>query len=64
MDANGYKVGYLRALYPDRPPILAYLPDLGDRVVPFDSLELALIEAWTAGGNYILAIEPTYREAL
>jgi hypothetical protein len=32
--------------------------------VPFDSLELALIEAWTAGGNYILALEPHYREAL
>ena len=64
VDANGYKVGYLRALYPDRLPILGYLPDLGDRVVPFDSLELALIEAWTAGGNYILAIEPRYREAL
>jgi hypothetical protein len=32
--------------------------------VPFDSLELALIEAWTAGGNYLLALEPHYRDAL
>ena len=32
--------------------------------MPYDSLELALIEAWTAGGNYILAMEPHYREAL
>ena len=65
MDANGYQVGYLRALYPDRPPVLAYLPDkLGDRDVPYDSLELALIEAWVAGGNYIMAMEPHYREAL
>jgi hypothetical protein len=65
VDANGYQVGYLRALYPDRVPVLGYLPDkLADRVVPFDSLELALIEAWTAGGNYILSVEPHYREAL
>ena len=33
-------------------------------IVPYDSLELALIEAWVAGGNYILAMEPHYREAL
>src|SRR4051812_9259824 len=33
VDANGYQVGYLRALHPDKPPVLAYLPDkLGDRV--------------------------------
>jgi hypothetical protein len=65
VDANGYQAGYLRAIYPDRPPVLAYLPDkLGDRVVPYDTLELALIEAWTAGGNYIMAMEPRYREAL
>jgi hypothetical protein len=65
VDCNGYMVGYLRALYPDRPAVLGYLPDnLGDRAVPFDSLELALIEAWAAGGNYILAIEPNYRAAL
>ncbi|HYI92765.1 MAG TPA: hypothetical protein VEX68_04420 [Bryobacteraceae bacterium] len=65
VDANGYQAGYLRALYPNRAPVLAYLPDkLGDRSVPYDSLELALIEAWVAGGNYVLAVEPHYREAL
>jgi len=64
VDANGYWIGYLRALYPRRPPVLGYAPNLGERVVPFDSLELALIEAWIAGGNYILALEPRYREAL
>jgi hypothetical protein len=65
VDANGFWVGYLKALYPQRPPVLAYLPDkLGDRAVPFDTLELALIEAWTAGGNYLLAVEKHYREAL
>jgi hypothetical protein len=65
VDSNGYMAGYLHALYPDRPAVLGYKPDnLGDRAVPFDSLELALIEAWTAGGNYILSVEPNYREAL
>jgi len=65
VDSNGYLIGYLRALYPNRPPVLGYLPDqLGDRSVPFDSLELALIEAWTAGGNYVLAVEDNYRKAL
>jgi len=69
LDANGYLVYYLRALFPNRPPVLAYMPDqkagLGpERVVPFDSLELALIEARVAGGNYILALEPRFREAL
>lgn len=65
VDSNGYWIGYLRALYPGRPPVLGYLPDkLGDRAVPYDSLELALIEAWTAGGNYVLALEKHYRTAL
>ncbi|MBI1895229.1 MAG: hypothetical protein HYS04_01640 [Acidobacteria bacterium] len=65
VDANGYLAGYLRALRPGKPPVLGYLPDkLGDRAVPYDSLELALIEAWTAGGNYLLAVEPHYRAAL
>ena len=64
VDANGYWIGYLRALYPHRPAVLGYLPELGDRGVPFDTLELALIEAWVAGGNYILSVEPDYRKAL
>lgn len=69
MDTNGYRPGYLRALYPRVPTLLAYLPnaDAGvtaDRVVPFESLELALAEAWAGGGNYVLALEPTYRDAL
>src|SRR5437867_1445819 len=34
VDSNAYLIGYLRALYPDRPPVLGYLPDqLGDRAV-------------------------------
>lgn len=65
VDANGFWAGYLHAMYPQRPALLAYQPDkLGDRAVPFDTLELALIDAWTAGGNYLLAMEKYYREAL
>jgi hypothetical protein len=64
IDANGFWVGYLRALYPGRPAVLGYLPNLGDRGVPHDTLELALIEARVSGGNYILAVEPNYRQAL
>ena len=64
VDANGFRVGCLRALFPGRPPLLGYAPELGDRLVPFDTLELALIEAWVSGGNYLLTPEPRFREAL
>jgi hypothetical protein len=69
LDANGFRVACLRALHPNLETLLAYVPDADagvtpDRVIPFDTLELALVEAWAAGGNYILALEPRYREAL
>jgi hypothetical protein len=69
VDANSFRIACLRALYPGASPILAYLPNTTagvspDRVVPFETLELALAEAWAAGGNYILALEPRYGEAL
>ena len=69
VDANGYWIQYLRALYPTRAPVLAYLPDEKaglnpDRMVPYDSLELALIEAWVFGGSYLLALEARFRQAL
>jgi hypothetical protein len=69
VDANGFRVACLRALYPGAAPLLAYLPNTEagvspDRVIPFETLELALAEAWAAGGNYILALEPRYGEAL
>ncbi len=69
VDANGFRIAWLRALVPRRHPVLAYLPnaDAGlspERIVPFESLELALVEAWVNGGNYVLAVEPRYRAAL
>ena len=67
--ANGYLVAWLRALYPDREPVLGYAPDHDagidpGRVLPSGALELALIDAWCAGGNFILAPEPSYRDTL
>ena len=69
IDQNCYLVHCLRALFPKLPAILGYLPnkDAGvppERVVPFDTLELALAEAWMSGGNYLMALEPHFREAL
>jgi hypothetical protein len=64
IEINGYWVQYLRALMPGRPAVLGYTPDLGNRGVPFDTLELALVEARAMGGNYLLAVEPMFREAL
>ena len=69
VDANGYLIAYLRALYPQQAPVLGYLPDRDSgiaegKVINYDSLELALVEAWSAGGNYVLAPDKAYREAL
>ncbi len=69
LDANGFRIRWLGALAPEIHPVLAYLPDADagvqpSRLLPYGSLELALVEAWVNGGNYVLAVEPRYREAL
>jgi hypothetical protein len=69
VDANGYLIGILRILYPNRPALLGYLPDeragvKPEALLPYDSLELALVEAWVSGGNYLLSLEPRYHERL
>jgi hypothetical protein len=69
VDANGYRAVCARVLDPAKPAVLAYRaePAAGlarDRMVPFDTLELALVEARVNGGNYILSVDPRYREAL
>ncbi|MGD0127051.1 MAG: hypothetical protein ABSF46_16960 [Terriglobia bacterium] len=69
VDANGYLYGILRALYPDRPALLGYVPDdkagvKPETILPYDSLELALVEAWVNGGNYLLSLEPRYQARL
>jgi hypothetical protein len=69
LDANGFRYDWLKALCPGKHPVLAYLPNEAaglkpDRLVPYQTLELALAEAWIHGGNYVLAMEPRYRTAL
>jgi hypothetical protein len=69
VDANSYRIAWLRALAPARPAVLGYQPDAQagvreDRLVAMDTLELALIEAWAAGGNDLLALAPAWRQAL
>ena len=69
VNANGYWIGILRILYPNRPALLGYLPDekagvKPEILIPDDSLELALVEAWVNGGNYLLSLEPRYHERL
>lgn len=69
VDANGYWIGILRTLYPNRPALLGYLPDdkagvKPEALLPYNSLELALVEAWVNGGNYLLSLEPRYHARL
>jgi len=69
VDSNGYLAGWLRALWPDVEPVLGYQPDAdagvaANRVVAYESLELALVEARAAGGNWVVAPDRPYREAL
>jgi len=69
VDANGYWIGILRSLYPNRPALLGYLPDdkagvKSGGLLPYSSLELALVEAWVNGGNYLLSLEPRYHARL
>lgn len=62
VDANGYLAAYQRAL--GLPALLGQTYKDAERGVPFDSLELALVEARVNGGNFILSVEPRYRAAL
>jgi hypothetical protein len=69
IDQNCYLIEYLRALFPKLPPVLGYLPDKEggvppERSVPFDTLEMAMAEAWMPGGNFVLALEARFREEL
>jgi hypothetical protein len=69
VDADSFWAGCARAVAPHRPALLGYRPDekaglAKDRVVPFDTLELALADAWAGGGNYLLEPEPRFRAAL
>ncbi len=69
VDSNSWLPAWLQALYPAVPPVLGYLPDAdagiaAGKVIAYDSLELALIDAWAGGGNSILAPDAACRDAL
>ena len=69
IDQNCYLVECLRVLFSKLPPVLGYLPNKEagvppERAVPFETLELALAEAWMSGGNFLMALEAHFREAL
>ncbi len=62
VDASGYLAAVQRAL--GHPGLLAHQHKSREQGVPFDSLELAFVEARVNGGNFVLSVEPRYREAL
>ncbi len=63
VDSNGYWLQVLRALYPGRPALLSASPPPRERMAPFDSMELALVEARLWGGNCVLVPDARFREA-
>ena len=69
LDTNPYLIGYLRGMFPERAAVLGYLPDAsagitGGRAVPHESVEVALVEAYMAGGNFVISLPDDYRNAL
>lgn len=69
LDANSSLIAYLRAVFPNRPAILGYRPDKdggvpATRSLPPRSVEVALADAFAAGGHVILSIPDDYRQAL
>lgn len=69
LDANSYLVAYLRGLFPERAALVGYRPDeaagvKADRLLPYHSLELALAEAFAAGGNVVLHPPDKHHAAL
>jgi hypothetical protein len=62
LNANLHVYAYLRGLYPARMPLLAF-PEQEDPK-RFDTVEIALAEAFAAGGNAVLRMPEAYRLAL
>ncbi len=63
IDADGYWAAVFRALHPDRPAVLGYATPGADKYVPFESYELAFIDAYGSGGNYLLDFDERFRKA-
>ncbi|MEZ5401652.1 MAG: hypothetical protein R2729_18405 [Bryobacteraceae bacterium] len=64
VDANGWRYAVERALHPERAPVGTFAHRDKSQIVPYSTLETALIEARVDGGNFVLDLEPGYREAL
>jgi len=69
VEANGFRIGYLHALYPEMRPVLGYQMDEEAGVKPgkppaLSRLEAALVEAWMSGGNYVLSLLPEHQQSL
>ncbi|NWF85141.1 MAG: hypothetical protein HXY18_15090 [Bryobacteraceae bacterium] len=69
LDANSSLVAHLRALYPWRSAVLGYRPDKDGgvpetRSVPARSAEVALADAFSAGGHVVLSLHGDYRNGL
>jgi hypothetical protein len=69
LDANTSLVAQLRAQYPRRRAVLGYRPDKDGgvpekRSVPATSAEVALADAFSAGGNVVLSLPVDYRAGL
>ena len=63
VDANGYLVACQRAM--GKSGLLAYsMGDAATRMVAFETLEIALAEAWMMGGNFALEVEDRYLRGL
>ncbi len=63
VDSNGYLVACQKAL--GQTTLLAYSPgDDATRMVAFETLEIALAEAWMMGGNFALQLEGRYLRGL
>jgi hypothetical protein len=69
IDSNAWLVRYLRALEPGKPVILGYQPNekagvSPDRMLPYESLEIGLMEARAMGGNWFVAPDERFRRQL
>jgi hypothetical protein len=69
VDANSYLVAWLRGMYPDRAAWLSYGPNESsgvskERLVPYESVELGLAEAFAAGGSFVLALPDNFHRKL
>lgn len=62
LDANLNLYAYLHSFYPHRLPMLSYRPEKPSS--QYETVEIALAEAYAGGGNVVLFVPEPYREAL